>query len=166
MGVIMNKIDKMIVNTILQTIFVILICIFSFIMFDNLKLEDVQEELVYTNMEISKNEDAYIAIDEFSNEEQITITIINESNSYENYNVLLTSEINLEQMDEHIYIKIDDASYTLEQLFLRDNYYQIMSGKLKASNKQVKIYFAIDNEYIDLFNGNVSFSFVNENVVI
>lgn len=162
----MNKIDKMIVNTILQTIFVILICIFSFIMFDNLKLEDVQEELVYTNMEISKNEDAYIAIDEFSNEEQITITIINESNSYENYNVLLTSEINLEQMDEHIYIKIDDASYTLEQLFLRDNYYQIMSGKLKASNKQVKIYFAIDNEYIDLFNGNVSFSFVNENVVI
>ena len=31
MGVIMNKIDKMIVNTILQTIFVILMCIFSFI---------------------------------------------------------------------------------------------------------------------------------------
>ncbi|MBQ9833864.1 MAG: hypothetical protein IJO33_01585 [Bacilli bacterium] len=162
----MNKIDKMIVNTILQTIFVILICIFSFIMFDNLKLEDVQEELAYTNMEISKNEDAYIAIDEFSNEEQITITIINESNSYENYNVLLTSEINLEQMDEHIYIKIDEASYTLEQLLLKDNYYQIMSGKLKASNKQVKIYLAIDNEYIDLFNDNVSFSFVNENIVI
>ena len=41
-----------------------------------------------------------------------------------------------------------------------------MSGKLKASNKQVKIYLAIDNEYIDLFNDNVSFSFVNENIVI
>ena len=166
MGVIMNRINKMIIYTVIQTIFMIFLCIFSFIIFNNLDLMKVQEELSYTNREVIQNENAYIAIDEFSNEEQLTINITNESNTYENYNILLTSDINLEKIDEYVYIKIDDISYILEDLLLKDNYYQIISGRLKASNKQIKIFFAVENEFVDIFKDNISFSFINENIVI
>lgn len=166
MGVVMNKINKMIIYTIIQTILLVFICIASFGIFNNLKLEEVQEKFAYTNMEIMQNENSYIAIDEFSEEEQLTINLINESNSYETYNVLLTSEINLEQVDEHIFIKIDDTSYTLEELLIKDNYYQIEKGKLRASNKQIKIYLAIENEFIELFSNDIGFSFINENNLI
>lgn len=162
----MKRINKMITHTVIQIFFWVFICFLCFTVFNDLNLMEVQEKLFYTNIEVVQNKNAYIAIDEFTNEEQLTINIINESNSYENYNILLTSEINLEEVDEHIYIKIDDVSYSLEELLLKDNHYHIMSGKLKADNKQVKIFLAIDNEYADVFKDDVNFSFVNENTLI
>ena len=162
----MEKINKMIIYTVIQTIFVILICVFSFLIFNNLKLENVQEEIHYTNMEIIHNENAYIAVDNFSDEEQLRINLVNESITYENYSILLTCNINLEEVDQYIYIKIDNKSYILEDLLVKDNYYQILNGKIKALNKEIKIYLAVNNKYTHIFEDGVGFNFVNENILI
>lgn len=161
----MKIINKMIIHTVLRIIFLVFLCFTSFGIFYNFDFPEIQDEIIYTNMEVTQNENAYLAFDEFTKEEQLKINLVNESNTYERFNVLLTSDISLADIDEYIYIKIDDKSYILEELLVKDNYYQIQTGEIKAMNKEIKIFLAINSDYSYLIE-DIGFNFVNEIVAI
>lgn len=156
----MKNIRRLINKTIIEITFLIVMCIVSFVVFNNVELTPVIDNVVYTDVDVIRNND-YIGINDFTNDAQIVLNVYNESNTKEDFRILLTSDTNLSSIDDCLKIKIADQEYLLKDLKVADNYYLIDKGNLKAGNKEISIYIAcLNTDALDL--NQLDLSFVND----
>ena len=157
----MKSINKMINKTIIDITVFIVLCVISCVVFNMHKLEGVMDNVVYTDIDVIKNQ-AMISVDDFTNESQIQLMVSNNSNTSEKYNVLLTSNYDLTKVEDYLKIKIDDKEYLLKELKVADNYFLIDEGNMKAKSKEINLYFAIDESNEQVIENNIPFYFVND----
>ena len=157
----MKNIHKMMNKIIIEITFLIVLCIISFGVFKTSKIETIDEDFNYTDLEVSKERN-YIGVNEFPVDSQIKLTVSNLSNTYEDYKVLLTSKLNLTEYEDCLKVKINDREYLLKDLKVADNYFLIDRGNMKANTKEILLYFAMDEEYIDIIGKPISFQFIND----
>ena len=156
----MKNIRWVINKTIIEITFLLLLCIVSFVVFSNHKLEGVQDHFTYTDIGVLKEKN-YIGINTFPDDSQIKLEVSNLSNTKEEYNVLLTSNADLTEYEDCLKVKINNDEYLLKDLKVADNYFLIDQGNMKADIKEIDLYFAMDEEYQEMLNKYVSFQFVN-----
>ena len=155
----MANITKMINKTIMEITFLVVLCIISFVVFNVSKVEGVITNPVYTDIDVLKNYNS-VGVNDFPKDSQIKLKVSNYSNTSEDYNVLLTSNNDLSDLEDSLKIKIDDKEYLLKDLKVADNYFLIDKGNMKANTKEIDLYFAADdNKQIDK---HVPFYFVND----
>lgn len=158
----MNKVYNMINKLIIEITVLIVICVISFFVFNTHKLEEVYDDVTYTDIDVMQNAST-IGINDFTDNAQIKLTVSNESNTSEDYKVLLTSNGDLSTVEDYLKIKIDDKVYLLKDLKVANNYFLIDKGNMKATIKEINLYFAIDEENESVINNNfVSLEFVND----
>ena len=157
----MRAINKMINKTIIEITIMIVLCIISFAVFNIKKLDGVIDNVTYTDIDVLNTQNA-IGINDFSNDEQIVLTVSNYSNTSEAYNVLLTSSYDLSKYEDNLRIKIDDKDYLLKDLKVADNYFLIDQGNMKSNSKIIKLYFAIDDNNDLGILSQIPFYFVND----
>ena len=149
-------------RTIIEITLLIVLCIVSFVVFNTYKLEGVEDNVIYTDINVFRNRNT-IAVNDFPKESQVTLMVTNASNTKEKYNVLLTSyNSNLNEYEDCLKVKINDKEYLLKDLKVADNYFLIDEGDMKANIKEIDLYFAIDEEYDKILNNNLSLEFVND----
>ena len=156
----MKNINRMINKTIIEISFLTVLCIISFVVFNTKELP-VMDKVFYTDIEVLKNQ-SRINVEDFSDDSQIKILVSNNSNTNEKYNVLLTSSYDLTKIEDYLKIKIDDTEYLLKDLKVSDNYFLVDEGSMKANSKEINIYFAIDDNHKQIFNGSIPFYFIND----
>ena len=157
----MKNINRMINKTITEITFLIVLCIISFVVFNTQEYQGIIDNVVYTDIDVLKNQ-SMISVDNFSDESQIKLLVSNNSNTSEKYNVLLTSNYDLTRIEDYLRIKIDDKEYLLKDLKVSDNYFLVDEGNMKANSKEINLFFAIDNNHKQIFNGSIPFYFVND----
>ena len=158
----MKQIRRMMNRTIIEITLLIVLCIVSFVVFNTYKLEGVEDNVIYTDINVFRNRNT-IAVNDFPKESQVTLMVTNASNTKEKYNVLLTSyNSNLNEYEDCLKVKINDKEYLLKDLKVADNYFLIDEGDMKANIKEIDLYFAIDEEYDKILNNNLSLEFVND----
>ena len=157
----MKGINRMINKTIIEITFLIVLCIISFVVFNTQEYQGIIDNVVYTDIDVLKNQ-SMISVDNFSDESQIKLLVSNNSNTSEKYNVLLTSNYDLTRIEDFLRIKIDDKEYLLKDLKVSDNYFLVDEGNMKANSKEINLFFAIDDNHKQIFNGSIPFYFVND----
>ena len=156
----MKNINRMINKTIIEITFLMVLCIISFFVFNTRKIQ-AADKVVYTDIEVLKNY-SRINIENFSRDSQIKLLVSNSSNTSEKYNVLLTSNYDLTKIEDYLKIKINDNEYLLKDLKVSGNYFLVDEGSMKANSKEINIYFAIDDNHKQIFNGSIPFYFIND----
>ncbi len=157
----MKNIHNMINKIIIEITFMVVLCVVSSVVFSYCKLEGVQDNFVYTDINVIETRDT-IGINHFTDESQVKLTVSNLSNTKEKYNVLLTSDMNLSNYEDILKVKVNDKEYLLKDLKVADNYFLIDEGNMKANTKEIDLYFAIDELYSEQLQELISFESVND----
>ena len=157
----MKQIHKLINKLIIEITIMIVICVVSFFVFNTYKLDEVYEDVTYTDIDVLQNEEN-IGINDFTSEAQIKLTVSNESNTSEDYKVLLTSEEDLSELEDILRIKINNKEYLLRDLKVANNYFLIDKGNMKANIKEFELFFAVDEDNQQILNNFVPIEFVND----
>ena len=157
----MNNINRMINKTIIDITIFMLILVASFWVFNTKKMDTVYDNVIYTDLDVLKNQNS-VSFKDFPKQSQVKLSVSNYSNTSEDYKVLLTSNYDLSRVEDSLKVKINDQEFLLKDLKVADNYFLIEQGTMKASSKEIDIYFAIDEENEIIKNQEFYFAFVND----
>lgn len=157
----MKQIHNMINKLIIEITIMIVICAVSFYVFNTYKLDEVYDDVTYTDIDVLQN-GSTIGINEFTSEAQIKLTVSNDSNTSEDYKVLLTSEKDLSGLEDILRVKINNKVYLLRDLKVANNYFLIDKGNMKANVKEFDLFFAVDEDNQKILNEFVPIEFVND----
>ena len=155
------KVNKLINKTIIEITFLVVLCITSFLVFTTSSKASYYDNVTYTDIDVIKNQ-SMISINDFSSDSQIKLKVSNNSNTKENYKVLLTSNCDLTYVEDYLKVKIDDQEHLLKDLKIKDNYFLIDEGNMKANSKEIELYFAVDDINKDHITYQIPFYFVND----
>ena len=157
----MKNIHKMINKTIIEITVLVVLCLISFVVFNTSKLENVEADVIYTDIDVLEARNL-ISINGFPEDSQVKLRVSNLSNTFEKYNVLLTSNNDLSKYEDCLKIKINNEEYLLKDLKVANNYFLIDEGNMKATVKKIDLYFTFDEKYDEKLNNTISLQFVND----